>query len=98
MGCIRIASGTVNNIRDWRLQCGGGGVDLRMGLRSRWTGEREKEMTDKRSLVFVGKMIGIPHSPRDSGNNIDIIRGDNLGWGQPPIPNPIPKKKKKKGK
>jgi hypothetical protein len=24
-------SGTVNNTRDWRLQCGGGGVDLRMG-------------------------------------------------------------------
>jgi hypothetical protein len=68
----------VNNTRDWRLQCGGfggGGVDLRMGSGhgGRGTG---KEMTDKRSPVFVGKMIEIHHSSRDrviSEMDVEIV-------------------------
>jgi hypothetical protein len=60
VGCLRIGTGTVNNTRDWRLQCGGfggfcgGGVDLRMGSGhgGRGTG---KGMMDKRSPIFVGK-------------------------------------------
>jgi hypothetical protein len=49
-------SGTVNNTRHWTFQCGGFGVDLRMGSGhdGRCTG---KEMANKRSPVFVGKMI-----------------------------------------
>jgi hypothetical protein len=50
----------VNNTRDWRLQCGGGGVDLRMGF-SHGGRDMGIEMTDKRLLLFVGKMIGIHH-------------------------------------